>query len=163
MNYPMYGGFPQVPMNQPMMPSNQGFVQNQQQFVPNPQPSIIQERTSIPMQPNLIVTIDSMDQAKQYPTAPGNTVFMRTKDRRHFFVKSMGYSQFDEPSFESYTRDDEINVIDEPIKQNELPYITKDDLDCVFGDLNQKLDRIQNSFDDLKRKQNQPRPQTKEK
>lgn len=158
MNYPtMYNGYQQMPMNQPMM------ANNQQQFVGGPQPSIIQERTSIPMQPNIIVPIENIDRARNYPTAPGNTVFMRTHDRKHFFVKSMGYSQFDEPYFESYTRDEELNVVDEPIKHNEPSYMTKDDFNYAIDDLNHRLDKILGSVNDFKQKQNQPKPQTKEK
>lgn len=162
MNYPMYNGYPQMPMSQPV-PNNQGFMQSQQQYVGGPQPSIIQERTSIPMQPSVIVPIESIDKAKQYPTAPGNTVFLKDMDGKHLYVKSMGYTQFDNPIFDVYIREDEYNIVDAPSKDDRPISLTKEDLEYAMNDINHRLDRIQGSFEDLKRKQNQPRPQTKEK
>lgn len=158
MNYPVYNGYQQMPMNQSMMPTNQGF--NQQQFMPSPQPTIISERTSIPMQPSIMIPIESVDKARNYPTAPGNTVFLKDIDGKHLYVKSVGFTQFDNPVFDIYIKEDEMNIIDSPTRHDEPSYLTKNDLDYAMEDLNHRLDKIQ---EDIKRKPNQPRPQTKEK
>jgi len=151
MNYPMYNGFSQMPTNQPMMPNNQQYVQsNQQQYVPLPQPTIVSERTSIPIQQNAIIPIESEEVARSQPTAPGNTVIMKDKDGIHLYVKSMPismpmYQVNNEPVFEIYVKEEEKNIIDEP-KKDDLEYITKDDLEPMFD----ALDNLREQMKDIK-------------
>lgn len=151
MNYPMYNGYSQMPSTQSMMPNNQQYVQsNQQQFVPTPQPTIVSERTSIPIQQNIIIPIESEEVARSQPTAPGNTVIMKDKDGIHLYIKTMPismpmYQVNSEPVFEIYVKEEEKNIIDEP-KKDEVEYLTKDDLEPMFD----ALDNLREQMKDIK-------------
>ena len=159
MNYPMYNGYPQMPSNQSMMPNNQQYVQsNQQQFVPTPQPTIVSERTSIPIQQNVIIPIESEEVARSQPTAPGNTVIMKDKDGIHLYVKSMPlplpmYQSSNEPIFEVYVKEEEKNIVDEP-KKEENEYVTRSDLNSMFDvldGLREQIEDIQGTIKETKK------------
>lgn len=49
-----------------------------------------------------LVTIGSEEEARAYPVAPGNCVTFKQEGAPYLFVKTMGFSQFDTPTFKKY-------------------------------------------------------------
>lgn len=49
-----------------------------------------------------VVSVRSMQEAQNYPVAPGNSVMFRDENAPYVYTKTMGYSQLDRPTFERY-------------------------------------------------------------
>lgn len=49
-----------------------------------------------------VVSVRSMQEAQNYPVAPGNSVMFRDENAPYVYTKTMGYSQLDRPTFEKY-------------------------------------------------------------
>ena len=83
---PNYFGNPYQPV-QPVQP-----VQQMQQ----PQP------TQNPVRQSGFVRVRSEEEAFGYPVAPGNSVTFINESAPYCYVKTMGFSQLDRPTFERY-------------------------------------------------------------
>jgi hypothetical protein len=90
--YPGYYGQPnpyyQQMQNQAMMQQNQQMQQAQAQ-----QPTIQQSG---------FVLVQSEQEARAYPVAPGNSITFKDESKPYCYVKTMGFSQLDRPTFERY-------------------------------------------------------------
>ena len=62
------------------------------------QPVIPQQQQITPS----VVSVRSMQEAQNYPVAPGNSVMFRDENAPYVYTKTMGYSQLDRPTFERY-------------------------------------------------------------
>lgn len=82
---------------QPMYSPYQGAYQPQpqpQQTMPQPVQQTIQSGGFIPVQ--------SIEEARNYPVAPGNSVTFKDENAPRVYTKTMGFSQLDRPIFEIY-------------------------------------------------------------
>lgn len=52
------------------------------------------------------MSIRGKDIAANYPIAPGNTIFFKDELAPYIYVKTMGFSPLDHPTFEQYKRED---------------------------------------------------------
>lgn len=77
------------PTQQPMMQQPQ---QMPQQMQPQPRPAIQQG----------LVLVQSEQEARSYPVAPGNSITFKDESGPYCYVKTMGFNQLDRPSFERY-------------------------------------------------------------
>lgn len=51
---------------------------------------------------NGIITVRSIDEARMYPVAPGNSITFMDENAPYIYTKTMGFSQLDRPIFEKY-------------------------------------------------------------
>jgi hypothetical protein len=77
------------PTQQPMMQQPQ---QMPQQMQAQPRPAIQQG----------LVLVQSEQEARSYPVAPGNSITFKDESGPYCYVKTMGFNQLDRPSFERY-------------------------------------------------------------
>ena len=108
------------------------------------------------MQSTSLVRADE-EEARQYPVAPGNSVMIIDNAGQHLFVKSLGFSPFDQAQFEKY----KLVKIDstEPSaipKSDVLPlpeYASAEELKA----LRKEVDRLSQSLKNKMKNQNQNR------
>ena len=53
-------------------------------------------------QPPQIISVRSENDARNYPIAPGNSVTFKDENAPYIYIKTMGLSQFDSPTFERF-------------------------------------------------------------
>ena len=79
--------------NQAMMQQNQQMQNAQQQSQQMQQPAIQQSG---------FVLVQSEQEARAYPVAPGNSITFKDESQPYCYVKTMGFNQLDRPTFERY-------------------------------------------------------------
>lgn len=132
-NYPIYGQQVQPYYGQPM-PQMQQMQQMPQQF--------IQQQMQQQMKQNEFVRVRSKEEAFGYPVAPGNSVTFVNETAPFCYVKTMGTSQLDRPTFETFRLvkvDDDGN----PISEEEKP--VKND----YSELKSEIEKLQKQVNDL--------------
>ncbi len=94
-------GFPRYPYPQQSYQSSPLYagyqppvVAQQQQAVAAQQPQQIQNGG--------FISVRSIEEAKNYPVAPGNSVTFKDENSPYVYTKTMGFSQLDRPIFEVY-------------------------------------------------------------
>lgn len=94
---PNYYGQPnpyyQQMQNPAMMQQNQQMQNAQQQAQQMQQPTIQQSG---------FVLVQSEQEARAYPVAPGNSITFKDESQPYCYVKTMGFNQLDRPTFERY-------------------------------------------------------------
>lgn len=94
-------------------------------------------------------------EALNWPIGPGNILTFRDPDGIHFYVKSMGFSPYESPSFEVFTKEQQNNnqnpkMNREPVKQNDIPVeepaynIKEDRFEALESKLNNLADIVNN-------------------
>lgn len=70
----------------------------------NYQPGYFQQPVpqTTPQQNNIVVTLPTVEDAERYPVAPGTGVVIKVSNSPFILCKSMGYSQFDQPTLKWY-------------------------------------------------------------
>ena len=74
------------------------------------------------------VSVRSEQEAMSYPVAPGNSIVFKDESQPFCYVKTMGFNQFDRPTFERYRLVKE--EVSEPVE-----YALKADLDALKEEL----------------------------
>lgn len=118
-----------------MMQQNQQMQNAQQQSQQMQQPAIQQSG---------FVLVQSEQEARAYPVAPGNSITFKDENAPYCYVKTMGFNQLDRPTFERYRLVKE----DSPLTAQKAPtsadsaegskdtaYALKSDLDAIWGEL----------------------------
>lgn len=125
--------------NIPMMQQNQ---QNQQ---------MQQAQQSQQIQQSGFVPVRSEQEARSYPVAPGNSVTFKDENAPYCYVKTMGFNQLDQPTFERYrlVKEESQNIAvndpksDDSTKEGKVTdYALKSDIEAIRGeldDINAKL------------------------
>lgn len=140
--YPMYNGFNQYGITQPIVAP----VPNQNQFQ---------------IQNGGFVSVASEDDARKYPVAPGNSVTFKNENAPYVYTKTMGFSQLDRPLFEKYRlvkeEDNEVQKEEkvEASASNSEPitYLVQEDLDPLVKDIKNiqtKIKDIDSVLEELK-------------
>lgn len=80
------------------------------------------------------VSVRSEDEARNYPVAPGNSVTFRNETEPYIYTKTMGISQFDNPSFVKYklVKEEPANQPSEPAEDKLAGYVTKTEFEAVL-------------------------------
>ena len=79
------------------------------------------------------ISVRSIDEVKNYPVAPGNSVMFKDETAPYVYTKTMGYSQLDRPVIERYRFVKE-NEPEEPkatLNQEPTAYALQSDLDAL--------------------------------
>lgn len=84
-------------------PAPYGFQQNQQPIMQPPQQMAQQMQTQPrPAIQQGLVLVQSEQEARSYPVAPGNSITFKDESGPFCYVKTMSFNQLDRPSFERY-------------------------------------------------------------
>lgn len=84
-------------------------------------------------QQNNFIPVPSEEVARNYPVAPGNSVSFKDENAPYIYVKTMGYSQLDTPTFEKFrlVREDASEAA-QPKKEIDLSgYVQKDEFNAL--------------------------------
>lgn len=124
--------YQQMQQQQAVMQQQQAQAQQQQQMQ---QPAIQQSG---------FVPVRSEQEARSYPVAPGNSVTFKDENAPYCYVKTMGFNQLDQPTFERYrlvkeetpvTAQSSPTAEDSAESSKHTPYALKSDLDAIWGEL----------------------------
>lgn len=133
MPYPYYQGYPNY---NPMYYQQQ--LQNMQQMN-NSQQNI---QSSPQIQNGGFVMVKDINEAMNYPVAPGNSVTFKNENLPYIYTKTLGFSQLDNPIFEKFRL---VKEVDEQIEEvvdtteNNVPfveYVTKEEADNLRNEIN---------------------------
>lgn len=111
-------------------------LQNMQQAQQNQQPQI---------QTNGIITVRSIEEARSYPVAPGNSLTFKHESAPYIYTKTLGFSQLDQPIFEVFRLEKEQDVeapktaLEEPMAQ----FLTLDEGNALKTDIEALKQEIQ--------------------
>lgn len=96
-----------------------------------------------------VVNAPSVDYAKSYPVAPGNSVSFKIENQPFLCTKTMGYSPLEKPVFETYrlVKEDEAEIV-----ENKPEYVLKEELTA----LEERLAEIEKSLKPRRRKTEEP-------
>lgn len=145
---PNYYGQPnpyyQQMQNQAMMQQNQQMQQAQQN-----QP--VQQMQQPTIQQSGFVLVQSEQEARAYPVAPGNSITFKDESQPYCYVKTMGFNQLDRPTFERYRLVKE----DSPVAAQNAPtsadgtesskdtaYALKSDVAALWGAVDEIREKI---------------------
>ena len=110
MPYPFYQNYPNY---------NQMYLQQQLQSIQQPQ----QNNQTPQIQNGGFVMVKDVNEAMNYPVAPGNSVTFKNESQPYIYTKTLGFSQLDQPLFEVFKLvKEEQNFEKEEIKE-EVPKI----------------------------------------
>ena len=62
----------------------------------------MQQPQQKPVQSGELVFVQTEEEARNYPVAPGNSVTFKNVNEPYFYTKTMGFSQLDKPEFKRY-------------------------------------------------------------
>ena len=143
---PNYYGQPnpyyQQMQNQAMMQQNQQIQNAQQQSNQMQQPAIQQSG---------FVPVRSEQEARSYPVAPGNSVTFKDENAPYCYVKTMGFNQLDQPTFERYrlvkedspaTAQNAPTSADSADGSKDTAYALKSDLTAIWSELDALKEKV---------------------
>lgn len=131
-NYQFYQGYPNYQNEQ-----NQNQVQNMQSQVPQ-------------IQNGGIMHVRSMQEAFNYPVAPGTSVTFKDETAPRVYVKTRSFSQMEQPIFDVY----ELKKIEEATQErnyNHSEEKTENPIDLSNYALKVDTDEIWKSVDDIRK------------
>lgn len=129
MPYPYYQSYPNY---------NQMYLQQQLQSMQQPQ----QANQTPQIQNGGFVMVKDINEAMNYPVAPGNSVTFKNENLPYIYTKTLGFSQLDNPIFEKFRL---VKEVDEQIEEvadtteNNVPfveYVTKEEADSLRTEIN---------------------------
>lgn len=97
------------------------------------------------------VLVQSEQEARAYPVAPGNSITFKDETAPFCYVKTMGFNQLDRPTFERYRlvkEDAPAEARESPTAHEQLAptknttYATKDDLAALWDELNALKEKL---------------------
>lgn len=116
--YPMYY-VPPIPQNMGMGIGMQNQMQQQAQPIQPVQSNQpiqqAEQNKQIIQSSSDFIKVKNIEEAKNYPVAPGHCVSFQDENAPYIYTKTMGFSQFDRPRFEKIrlvkeTEDEELNT-----------------------------------------------------
>lgn len=148
-----YGSFqpptmPQAQQAAVMQPQTQQATQNiaQQQQIQN----------------GGFVSVRSMEEAQNYPVAPGNSVTFKDENAPYVYTKTMGFSQLERPAFEVYKLvKQDISQAHQEASESRGALLTKDGkeyaLKVDIEALENRIDAINKIIEDIQQKRENAR------
>ena len=126
-------------------------VMRQQQQAMNPQQPQTQQIHQPTIQQSGFVLVQSEQEARAYPVAPGNSITFKDERQPYCYVKTMGFNQLDQPTFERYRlvkEDSPVTAQNAPTAQDSADgskhtdYALKSDLDAIWSELDELRDKL---------------------
>lgn len=106
-------------------------------------------QSALQIQNGGFVSVRNIEEARNYPVAPGNSVTFKDENAPYVYTKTMGFSQLDRPQFEKYRlvkEDDEAQrPVENAAKENarEPEYDARADIEAVRGQLRSVRSRME--------------------
>ena len=91
------------------------------------------------------ISVRNIEEARNYPVAPGNSITFKDETAPYVYTKTMGFSQLERPTFERYKLVKEDDVIQEMSQ-----YASKQEISGLSGEIEQIKDKIRELEDRLK-------------
>ena len=113
------------------------------QQMQNSQPQNMQQNPQI--QNGGFIMVKSINEAMNYPVAPGNSVTFKNESQPYIYTKTLGFSQLDQPIFEVFKLVKEENEIKDEHVAEEIPvveYLPLEDADEIRNDISQMKTEI---------------------
>lgn len=136
-------------------PNYQGYYPQYQNTFQQPLQQIQQ-----PQQPQIqnggLVSVRNIQEALNYPIAPGNSVMFKDENSPFIYVKTKGFSQLEEPIFEKYrlVKEDQNTNIQSNNENNQMAdYALKSDLQAIQNAFLQEINNLQARIDNLTKKE----------
>lgn len=134
-------------------------LQNMQQLNQQPVSQINNAANSQQIQNGGFVSVRSIDEARQWPVAPGNSVTFKIEGMPYVCEKTMGFSQLESPRFETFrlVKEDGTaqcceNAAQPKEESLEKPNIMSDFVLAEdFNVLTQKVSDLETEMDELKK------------
>ena len=123
---------------------NQAMMQQNQQMQQAQQNQPVQQMQQPTIQQSGFVLVQSEQEARAYPVAPGNSITFKDESQPFCYVKTMGFNQLDRPTFERYRLVKEETPVaaqnsptteDSAESSKHTPYALKSDLDAIWCEL----------------------------
>ena len=121
---------------------NQGIGQPIQQIQQPQQPQI---------QNGGLVSVRNIQEALNYPIAPGNSVMFKDESSPFIYVKTKGFSQLEEPIFEKYrlVKEEQPQAVNNTESVVNIDYALKSDLQAIQDALLKQINDLQARLDSL--------------
>lgn len=170
MAYPYYQQMNYQPnyYNQPnpyyQQMQNQAMMQQNQQMQQAQQNQPVQQMQQPTIQQSGFVPVRSEQEARSYPVAPGNSVTFKDENAPYCYVKTMGFNQLDQPTFERYRLVKEdvpaeaaeyATTAQTQQKKVAVDYALKADLEAVWAEIDALKEKIN-------KKQSKPKKTTEQ-
>lgn len=175
-DYTQYQYAPIIPQSRVLQPQV-----NQMPQQVNPMQNQIQNQLQPQMQTQQIqdggfIRVKNIDEARNYPVAPGNSITFKIEGAPYLCTKTMGFSQLEQPRFEKFKlvkEDDSIAQTDENAKDNSMndkPYATEDELketkeaiEKLKSDFEEEVKKLKERVQDIDKRVSEARmrPKTK--
>ncbi len=102
------------------------------------------------------VSAPSMDYARSYPVAPGNSVTFKIESQPYICTKTLGFSQLDQPIFEVFRleKEDNVEVPKTELKESVVQFLTIDEGNALKAEieaLKQELQFLKDYIEDDKK------------
>lgn len=124
---------------------NPFYQQNYQQNYQQAQQAQQQAQAQQPaIQQSGFVLVQSEQDARSYPVAPGNSITFKDERQPYCYVKTMGFNQLDQPMFEKYrlvkeeNAETAQNLRSDDANENavkDTSYALKRDIDEIWGEI----------------------------
>lgn len=112
-----------------------------------------------PQQPQIqnggLVSVRNIQEALNYPIAPGNSVMFKDESSPFIYVKTKGFSQLEEPIFEKYrlVKEEQPQVTNNTENAPNVDYALKSDLQAIQNAFLQEINNLQARIDNLTKKE----------
>ena len=95
-----------------------------------------------------LISVRSENEARNYPIAPGNSITFKDESQPYVYVKTMGFSQLDRPTFEKFRLIKEEAI--ENAQNANIPRQDNQTVDLSAYALKADLDELRQEFEMLK-------------
>lgn len=142
----MYNPQPQVPqIPTPAQAAQQQAAMYQQQ-------QSAQQMQQPTIQQSGFVLVQSEQEARAYPVAPGNSITFKDESKPYCYVKTMGFNQLDRPTFERYRlvkEDSHVTASNAPTSADgaegsnkDTAYALKSDLTAIWSEIDALKEKV---------------------
>lgn len=134
----MQNNYYQQPINPYWQPQYQNFQAQQRQ----------EQLDQLYARPYSYNYVRDENEARNWPTAPGNHLVFENQNGQYFYTKSLGFSPNEKPVFAIYKREDYVEPVQatEQIEQNPL----KEEFDSFKSSNQLELEALRKDISDLK-------------
>ena len=96
------------------------------------------------------VSVRSVQEAFNYPVAPGNSILFKDENAPFIYTKTKGFSQLEEPVFERYRLVKE-EPEQKPVQSDNVPeYALKSDLSALQTMFASEIEKLRNNLNEIK-------------
>lgn len=146
--YPTYNTYPQYQQGYPQYQQLPNIPQPQQMQPQQMQPQQTQQQANQQIQSGGFISVRCIEEAFNYPVAPGNSVTFKDENAPYVYTKTKGFSQLEEPVFEKYRLVKEENGQQVAEKQQDdnsrENYALRSDLLDAISDIDDLKNQIKN-------------------